>query len=314
MTVSELKDFEEIKFEIEAVKSIILTHTQSKYQEVQYIIEDTLNLNGKMLRPILLIISAHFGEAYDSRRMTALASSIEMMHMATLIHDDIIDDSEMRRNNQSVQSKYGKDLAVYAGDHLLAKSLTVLKPEDYKHDQVALLGHAIEQICESELMQYFNRYHQMTVKNYLKVISGKTAALFAMSMYVGAIESGASQALANMFKKIGYEIGIAFQIIDDILDFDEKQSVVGKTVRNDLKKGYYTLPLIYAFENQSIKPDEYTESELVEKINANKGIEKSRRLAKKYSQKAFSRINRLPKTKYQEMLNLLANDLLNRNY
>ena len=302
-----------IAFEVSKVKERITKHANAKFPEVQTIIESILSLNGKMMRPQMLILSGHFGE-YESSKMVNLASAVELLHMATLVHDDIIDDAETRRNKPSVQSMYGKDMAVYTGDYLLAKSLTVFNASEYKDDQIIKLSKVIERICESELLQYFNRYHTMTVRNYLRVVSGKTAALFALSMYLGAAESGCGEILAQKLGKIGYEIGIAFQIIDDILDFSEDESVVGKTIQNDFKKGYYTLPVIYAVEGQKLKFDDFAMLDIMALINKNNGIERSRILAKKYTQKAYNRIDTLPNTPYKALLKVMAEKLLNREY
>jgi len=306
-------DFDQLSIEIDKVITRIQKHTRSKFQPVQDIIDATMRANGKLLRPRLLMMSAMFG-TYESERMVNLASAIELLHMATLIHDDIVDDATLRRNFPSVQSQFGKDMAVYTGDYLLSKALTVFKPSDYEDDQIIALSKVIGRICESELLQYFNRYHFMSVRHYLRVVSGKTAALFSLSMYLGAIESGCSEALSKTLGKIGYEIGIAFQIIDDILDFSQEEAVMGKTVQNDVKKGYYTLPVIYAFEGESLHMDTLTMAEIVSKIKENNGIEKSRILAQKYTEKAFKRIDLLPDNPSKDILLGVATKLLRRSY
>ncbi|MBS7527369.1 polyprenyl synthetase family protein [Fusibacter paucivorans] len=309
--INEVSD--SVASEIEKVKKRIKDHSQAKFQEVQIIIDAILKLNGKMLRPQFLIVSANFG-TYESDRMVNLASAIELLHMATLVHDDIVDDAEIRRNQQSVQSKFGKDMAVYTGDYLLSKSLSVFKAKDYDNEKIAKLAKVIERICESELLQYFNRYHTMTVRNYLRVISGKTAALFSLSMYLGAVESGCSETLANSLGKIGYEIGIAFQIIDDILDFSTDAETVGKTVQHDVKNGYYTLPVIYAFEGQRVTFSQLSPLAIGMQIEQHDGIEKSRILARKYTDKAFQRIDRLPDVPYKSLLRNMAEKMLVRVY
>lgn len=299
--------------EMEKVQQSLKLNVRSKFSGIRDVIDDVIDLNGKMLRPLLTIISAHFG-SYQADKVVKLAASIEMLHMATLIHDDIVDDSKLRRNKESAQSKYGKDMAVYAGDFLLSKALTILNAKDYDTDHMVSLAKAIENICESELLQYHSKFHFMNVKNYLRVISGKTAALFAVSMYAGASESNCSEALSKKMGRIGYDIGIAFQIIDDILDFSDDQDHVGKTVRNDLKKGYYTLPVIYAIQGEHESVLNASEGELLTLIQKNKGIEKARELAKKYTKRAFKRISELPANEYKVALESLANTLLNRSY
>ena len=299
--------------EMELVQKVIRTYSKSKFSGIKEIIEDVIDLNGKMLRPLLTIISGHFGD-YQSEKIVKLAASIEMMHMATLIHDDIIDESKMRRNKESTQSKYGKDMAVYAGDYMLSKALSILNGRDYDADHIAKLAKAIEHICESELLQFHSKFKVMTVKNYLRVVSGKTAALFAISMYSGAAESGCTETLSKNLGRIGYELGIAFQIIDDILDFSEDQELVGKSVRNDLKKGYYTLPVIFAIKGEHESVLESNEAELMALVQKNQGIEKARVLAKKYTARAYKRIDALPESEYKVALVNVAKMLLDRKY
>jgi len=299
--------------ELDLVQQVVKTTSKSKFSGIKEIIEDIIDLNGKMLRPLMTIISGHFG-AYESDKIVKLAASIEMLHMATLIHDDIIDESKMRRNKESTQSKYGKDMAVYAGDYMLSKSMSILNGKDYDADHISKLAKAIEHICESELLQFHSKFKLMTVKNYLRVVSGKTAALFAVSMYSGASESGCTEALSKNLGRIGYDLGVAFQIIDDILDFSEDTLLVGKSVRNDLKKGYYTLPVIYAIKGEEESILEATEFELMQLVEKNKGIEKARKLAKKYSERAYKRIDALPECEYKNVLVNLTKMLLDRQY
>lgn len=299
--------------ELDKVYDVILTHTRSKFSGIRDVIEDIVDLNGKMLRPVMTIIAAHFG-AYQSDKITKLAGAIEMLHMATLVHDDIIDDSKLRRNKMSAQSKYGKDMAVYAGDYLLSKSLSILDAKTYDANHISKLAKAIESICESELLQFHSKFKLMTVKNYLRVVSGKTAALFAVSMYTGASESACSEPLSKTLGRIGYDLGVAFQIIDDILDFSDNQAHVGKSTRNDMKKGYFTLPVIFAIQGEKETVLNMSEIEMVALINKNKGIERARLLAQKYTKRAFKRIESLPEGDSKVAIIELANYLLNRTY
>ena len=302
---------DELQHEIDKVGKEISKRTRAKFHGVQIIVDDVLDLNGKMLRPLFTIIAAHFG-TYESEKMVKLAASIEILHMATLIHDDVIDESKFRRHRESVQSKYGKDMAVYSGDYLLAKTLSILDLETYDSKNVKRLVRAIEQICESELLQYQNRNHVTSFKNYLRIVAGKTAALFATSMYVGALESDCDARTARLLGRIGYELGVAFQIIDDILDFSEDASKIGKTVRNDLKKGYYTLPVIYALADEP--ESDLTEDEILLLIDKAKGIDRSRALARKYTKKAYKHIALLPDGVQKEAVHSMASFLLDRAY
>lgn len=302
-----------LQVELEKVEQVIIKHSRSKFIGIKEVIDDVIDLNGKMLRPLFAVISAHFGR-YDSEKIVKLAAAIEMLHLATLVHDDIIDDSKMRRGKESMQSKYGKDMAVYAGDYLLSKALSMMNAKDYDGEHMQKMARAVEHICESELLQYHSKFKLMNVKNYLRVVSGKTAALFATSMYAGAYESGCDENFSKNMGKIGYDLGIAFQIIDDILDFSDDQALVGKSVRNDLKKGYYTLPVIYAIQGENASILDATEADMLKVIEKNKGVEKSRALAKKYTMRAYRRISGLPDVEYKNAVESLAKMLLDRVY
>lgn len=304
---------ETLNEEMEKVRQLIRSKSKSKFTAIQEIVDDVIDLNGKMLRPYMTIVSANFGD-YKSEKIVKLASAIEMLHMATLIHDDIVDDSKIRRNKESVQSKYGKDMAVYAGDYLLSKALSMLSADEYDASHMERLAKAVEHICESELLQFQSKFNLLNVKNYLRIISGKTAALFAISMYSGAAEGGCEEVFAKQMGRIGYELGIAFQIIDDILDFSDNQDQVGKTTRNDLKKGYFTLPAIYALQGINVQAIEYSEAVMMDLIKKNKGIEKARVLAQKYTKKAYKRIAGLPESNYKLAVEQLAKMLLDRQY
>ncbi len=303
---------EDLARELDIVSSALKKRAMPKYKGIKHIVMDVIENNGKMMRPLLTIVAAKFGD-YDSKKVVNVATGIEMLHMATLVHDDIIDDADQRRGQPSVQSKYGKDLAVYAGDFLLAKALRTASSGTYEQKLIDRMSDAIEKICESELMQYQNRYKVMTLKNYLRVIAGKTAALFAVSMYAGAVEGGVEDKLARTLGRIGYEIGMAFQMIDDTLDFSTDTALVGKTTGNDLTKGYYTLPVIMALEkvrNRENLSREDIEALIVE----NQGLEKSKVLANKYTQKAFKRIDKLPPCPSKDAVEGIAKLLLNRAY
>lgn len=303
---------EKLLEDLEAVKKELVKRSKPKYQEIKWIIDDVTSASGKMLRPLMMILAAQFGD-YDAKKIRQLAVSVEMLHMATLIHDDVIDDAELRRGKPTVSSKYGKDLAVYAGDFLLAKALKSLDPKAHQSEHLEQLASGIEKICESELLQYHSRFKVMSIKNYLRVIAGKTAALFAISMYVGASESGCDRKQAKQLGRIGYELGMAFQIIDDTLDFSNDQETVGKSVFNDLKKGYFTLPVIYALQGAS-HIETWTSEALHLAIEKNSGVARSRALAKKYTNKAFKHIEGLKEGPEKDAIQSLASALLDRAY
>jgi len=276
-----------------------------------------------MLRPAFLLLAAKFGE-YDSEKMQNLGAAIEMMHMATLVHDDVVDESKLRRGVETIQHKYSKEYAVYIGDFLFCQCFIMLSSFNYSTENLRDISKAISKICMGEIRQYNIRYLRNTsLKKYIRVISGKTAALFSISFYTGARESKCSEKTSKLLGRVGYYIGMAFQIIDDLLDYSGNSNKLGKNAQSDLIKGYYTLPLIYAMEDDrenkisDILDNTSLSSENVKQItilvNEYKGIDKAKNLADKYTKKAFECIEKLPECESKEIIKDITQKLLNRN-
>lgn len=316
-----------IQENLEQVKAIMLENIKCGSSIIETPLRDLIYSGGKLLRPGFLLLSGSFGE-FDKEKLCSLGAVVEMLHMATLIHDDIIDEAETRRGKLTVQNKYGKSVAVYMGDFLFSKCFTTLSVTT-STDNMKLLSNAVNQICIGEIEQYSSKFSlDISVKKYLKRIARKTASLFAMSFYVGAEESNCQNNLSKNLAKIGYDIGMAFQIIDDILDYTSTENIIGKPVGNDLKEGFYTLPLIYALKsdenslhlkllNNLISKQIYDESDIEEIIKLTTslgGLEKSKQLAHRYTSRAFERIAKLPVCESKEILGNVTSKLLNRNY
>lgn len=310
--------------ELNEVKSIIDQNIVEGQRYLREPLKPVVDKGGKMLRPAFFILSSKFGD-YEKDKMYNMAAAIEILHIATLIHDDIIDEAKLRRGSESIQSKYGKDFAVYAGDYLFSQCFLMLSKYKYKEENLKNLPKLISKICIGEMRQYNLRYCVDTnFKNYLKIISAKTAALFAISLSSGAVESNCDERLVKRLGKIGYCIGMAFQIIDDILDFTGDSAVLGKNAQKDLIRGYYTIPLIFAMQNDKGKYikeilnntnfNEKDVKKLVELVKLNGGIDKARELAKKYTAKVYSEISRLPECESKHVLQEISRRLLDRDY
>ncbi len=315
-------DFPNINKELVNVKDIIKTKSRCFQKDIERGITDLVDSGGKLLRPAFVILSAGFGK-YEREKINNLAAVVEMLHMATLVHDDIVDDAHTRRGAETVQSKYGKDYAVFMGDYLFAKCFMLLS-NDTSMENIKNVAKSVSKICIGEIDQFANRFKPNTsVKKYLKRISAKTSALFALSCYIGASESGCDEKFSKQIAKAGYYIGMAFQIIDDILDYSGDEKTVGKPLGNDLKQGVFTVPLIYALKTNNktldklVKQQTYTEEDIkriIEITKEEKGIEKARELAEKYTKKAFKQIEGLPDNENKEVFNYIAKRLLTREY
>lgn len=318
------RDYPALLEELNEVKDIIKQNIKSRENILEESILPMLENGGKMLRPAFLILASKFGEC-DSEKIHNLAAVIEMLHMATLIHDDIIDDAKMRRGCATVQYKYGKDYAVYAGDFLFCQCINMLAKYDYDMEDLKNISKAITKICMGEITQYNLRYGKnLSLRNYIRIISGKTAALFAISFYSGANEAKCEEWISKSLGKIGYYAGMAFQIIDDILDFSGDTVKLGKTALRDLQKGYYTLPLIYALEKDKeqklkglLNKENLSDSEIKEiliLVNEYDGINKARLAADRYTEKAIEKIEKLPDCEAKEIIRSSILKLLNRDY
>lgn len=316
-------DYPIIDSEIKKVKEHISQNAKCKDKIIESSIIELVESGGKMLRPAFTIIASKFGD-YNEERARALAAVMEMFHMATLVHDDIIDEAQFRRGKETVQSKYGKNYAVYIGDYLFCLCFKTLATTSSIERGIDIDTKVMSRICLGEIEQLNSRFKKdVSVKEYLKRTSGKTAELFSLSLYVGAAESGCNKNLCRLFWNIGHNIGMAFQIIDDILDYTSSDEVLGKKSGNDLKEGIYTLPLILAMKNNPdifekvLKEDEYTNEEIeniISIVKENDGIKDALKVAEKYSSRAFRDINKLPNNEYKSILLDVCEKLLKRNY
>ncbi|MTI71932.1 MAG: polyprenyl synthetase family protein [Firmicutes bacterium] len=318
------KNYPEIMDELEDVKKIMKKSIRSSEKYFDEAISPMIDNGGKLLRPGFLILSGKFG-SYEKDRFNNLAAVIELLHMATLVHDDIIDESNLRRNTESIQSKYGKEYAVYTGDYLFSQCLIMLSEYDYDKESLKNISKVISKICLGEIKQFNFRYAtDMNFRKYVRIASGKTAALFSLSLYVGAKESKCEESITKTFAKIGYNIGMAFQIIDDLLDYKGDNKSLGKEAQRDLIKGYYTLPLIFAInkdKNNDIRRilnsdilDDNDIEKILELVNKYEGVKKARNVAKKYTFRAYDNIEKLPDCKWKNVIKEIAKGLLERKY
>lgn len=318
-------DYPEISTDLNIIKELIIEVNKSSERYLNSSIDYLVTTGGKMLRPAFVLIGSTFGNSKDKEKLHNIAAAIETLHLATLIHDDIVDDSEMRRGKETIQTKYSKEYAVYMGDYLFTKCFMMLSSHEYTNDNLFNISKGISKICIGEMMQNQLRYNlNVGTKDYLKVISGKTAGLFAVSLATGANASDANDEISKKLARIGYNIGMAFQIIDDILDYSDDSKIVGKDTQKDIVNGYYTLPVIFALKSNSkselqdiIKEKNISKTQILEAIEIiqkSGSVEKTVKLAKKYTIRALKHINDLPDTDGKRVLLELVPKLLSRAY
>lgn len=293
--------------------------------DLQTALHAMANNGGKYLRPaILLTIGQICGRRQDTDQLVKLAASIEILHMATLIHDDVIDDSPERRGAVSIQARFGKDTAVYAGDLLFTVFFNLLLEAVPGSRYLDVNAQAMRRILNGELGQMNQRFNtNQSLKDYLHNVNGKTAALFRLAAQEGAHFAGANSQMVAQAAKFGQNLGIAFQMLDDILDYTGGNKL-NKPVMEDLATGVYSLPLLVALQDAGtaakltpLLPKRYqltaADMQLVQTTVVQSGaVERSRQLASKFTMKALDCLTILPSNKSRHFLQTMTKQLLKR--
>jgi octaprenyl-diphosphate synthase len=222
------------------------------------------NGGGKRIRPILVLITSKLCGYNGGERHIRYSCVVEFIHAATLLHDDVVDDADIRRGNLSANVKWGNDASVLVGDFLFSESLSIMSEECDRHI-ISLVSDATKKLAEGEVKQLINKYDLDTTEDvYIDVINRKTAALISACCGIGAILGGAPQDKTEALISFGKNIGIAFQLVDDVLDYSSNEQELGKPIGNDLIEGKVTLPLIYLYR----EANEKEKDELREIINS----------------------------------------------
>ncbi len=282
---------------------------------------------GKMLRPAFLLIGSGFGRPLRGQAPAAtlerLAAAIELLHTATLIHDDVLDKAQTRRGLPTLHTRFGTVGAVLAGDWLLSRCFR-LASENAAPENARLLSRLVGSVCSAEIAQDLGKFSYTTsIRSYSRTIAGKTAALFSLALHTGASEAKARPAVTSILRRAGYCIGMAFQIIDDILDFESTEGVMGKPVGKDLREGLCTLPLIFALRSDPenmrsllyrAREDSCIVQTVIDRTFECGGVDKARETALLYTQRARREIGRLPDLPQKAELGILTERLLKRSY
>lgn len=281
-----------------------------------------LQAGGKRIRPVFVLLSGKFGH-YDIDKIKYVAVSLELIHMASLVHDDVIDDAEVRRGRPTIKAKWDNRIAMYTGDYYLARSLELMGKCGYSlaHE---ILSRAIVEVCLGEIEQIKDKYHfDQNLRTYLRRIKRKTALLIAVSCQLGGIVSDTPEEIHKLLYQFGYYVGMAYQITDDILDFTGTEKQLGKPAGGDLIQGNITLPVLYAMENDELRRKisfiDYEKEQdkvqnLIREIKASGAIEKSNSIAERYLQKAFQTLEKLPTGKAKTTLENIAKYLGKRKF
>ncbi len=332
---------------LQAVQQIFDGQLRSDLPAVAKLCRHVEHYRGKMLRPTLSVvcgIAAHpdaaatgdFGTLV-TREHYVIAAVCEMVHMATLVHDDVLDDADTRRRGDTVNRLYGNEAAVILGDYLIASAYhlcsTVARPTSvgagagYTHPSITIARASVV-TCAGELLQLHHRDdYSIDEATYFEVVAGKTAALIAAAAELGAAQSGASAEVAAVMADFGRKLGIAFQIQDDLLDLTGKESIVGKSVGKDLEKGKITLPFIHHLANadartrgrtllllESSAAGPHAGADLHAALMHTGSIAYARGIAERIVREAEEGLDVLPATPARDMLHAMAQAVVHRAY
>jgi heptaprenyl diphosphate synthase len=281
-----------------------------------------LQAGGKRIRPLFVLLTAKFG-SYDINTVKKVAVSLELIHAASLIHDDVIDDAEIRRGKQTVKSKWDNRIAMYTGDYIFARALEnmteINKPEAHQ-----ILAHTMVELVVGEIEQMKDKYRfDQNIKDYLRRIKRKTALLISASCQLGAIAADVDKSESLKLAHFGYYVGMSYQIIDDILDFTGTEKELGKPSGDDLLQGNITLPVLFAMENKNIRPEIFKVHEnmprveidkIIKMIKQSDAIERSRELSNRYLEKALHILEQLPENESKTTLRNIAKYIGKRKF
>jgi len=306
------------------VDALIRTRLSSDVVLINQVAEHIIGGGGKRLRPMLVLLAAQ-ASGYHGHNHVLLAAVVEFIHTATLLHDDVVDESDLRRGRQTANALWGNAASVLVGDFLYSRSFQMMVEADDMR-VMRLLADTTNQIAEGEVLQLLNVHNPDTDEAaYLRVIERKTAVLFAAATRLGGLLAGVPAAHEEALARFGLNLGFAFQIADDVLDYVSDAGTLGKNIGDDLAEGKATLPLIYAIERapptQAASLRRAIETggldsldNIVAAIRDTGAIARARQRAQHYADAAKAALSTLPQSAAREALTVLADYALQRNH
>lgn len=258
---------------------------------------------GKFIRAASVAACAQNSEGLVPMKAVKLAAAIEILHLATLVHDDVIDNADLRRGEVTLQKKFGQKTAVICGDYLVCMAMKLAASAADKSDIEERMNLQISdymgRICLGELNQHINNGNlDLSVHQYLRIISGKTAALFEASFFAGAALAEKDQDIVRKYTKLGRNIGMIFQLTDDCMDFEETEKTAQKPVQSDYEQNVITLPLIHAFKSMKelkdkARDNKLTRDEINTAVKNTGGLNYTKLIAKRYYNRSLALIEEL---------------------
>ncbi len=350
-----------LKDDLEKVEAVMESGLRSRNPTVAEAVDKLLSRKGKMLRPGLVLLSARMkpgigfagstgfagsagyagprkaggssgadcsagtpGDEPLPEKIYRIAAAVEIMHIATLVHDDIIDRASVRRGAPSLNARYGDRTAVLLGDFLFSRCFSLVA-EHASTANARFLAAAVSHICDSEIAQS-RRFDPATlsVRDYLRRITGKTAALFALSCHIGASENGVPGETVALLRRVGHNVGLTFQIVDDLLDFTGDEKTLGKPAGGDLREGIFTLPVIHAYRrnpaalgpllNPPALRNGKTAARAMDMIRSSGGLDETRKTAALFTARALRETEKLPPSPSRRTLHRIVESLPARTF
>ena len=313
-----------IAADMESVNTVIRQRLHSEVSLVNQIAEYIISAGGKRIRPVLVLLLAN-AYGYKGSAHHELAAVVEFIHTATLLHDDVVDESSMRRGRQTANALFGNAASVLVGDFLYSRSFQMMVSLDNMR-VMRILSDATNVIAEGEVLQLLNMHDpDVTHESYLKVIRSKTAKLFEAAAELGALVGGASDAQIEAAGEYGRSLGTAFQLIDDVLDYAGDAAEIGKNLGDDLREGKPTLPLIWLMENGSDDQrqlvrsciehgDEEQFDAVLAAVTSSGALDYTRTQAEAAARRAAEAISGLPDSIYKSSLLQLCSFAVDRNH
>lgn len=312
--------------DMERVNQLILNNMESNVPLIPQLAGHLIAAGGKRLRPLLTLASAGICN-YRGKNHISLATAVEFIHTATLLHDDVVDDSGLRRGRDTANSVWGNQSTVLVGDFLFSRAFRLMVQSDSIR-VLDILANASAVIAEGEVAQLTTANNTDTEEDsYLNVISSKTAALFAAACQIGAVIGERPSQEENALYQYGLNLGIAFQLVDDYLDYGASDNRLGKDVGDDFREGKITLPVILAFrrgkteeqdfwrrtlENLDQNKDDFNYAQKL--LNEHKALSETQVRARGYTETARTALNVFPQSPYKKALEEVVDFCVDRSY
>lgn len=314
--------FAPVQDSLEQVEDLILAQAEKHHPELRAALEHLLSSGGKRIRPAVSLLTGGMLGAETSRLVT-LGAAIELLHTATLVHDDFIDGSLMRRGIATLNAQWSPAATILTGDFIFARAAK-LAAETNSVEVMQLFAETLATIVNGEITQMFTRNGMTNRVEYDQRIYAKTASMFVLATGAAAILSPVDEVVAEYARILGYEMGMAFQIVDDILDFTGEQGTMGKPVASDLRQGLVTLPALLYLESRPDDPDlaevmngnrrdNSPIDRLVANIRTSGAIERSMEIADQYIQRSLDVLMKMPENPQRQALQDLAEYIVRRS-